>query len=253
MKQDPISVVSVSAPRQKLTPALAGLAGALMLSFLANVPASAQGGAELDTSMKKLSYALGMRFGNQLREQLLQQGLGDADPAALAAGLRDVLAGVDSRVTADELRAAVEEVRELKLAERAALGEENQKKGEAFLTRNKDAEGVVTLDSGLQYRILNAAEGTKPMASDTVRVHYIGRLLNGEEFDNSKKRGEPTEFQVDQVVAGWQEALQLMPAGSTWEVWVPSHLAYGENGQPGAIGPNETLHFDIELLEVMPK
>lgn len=206
---------------------------------------------QLETNLQKLSYGLGMRFGEQMKQQLLRQGLDEADPEAIAAGVLDVLRGVSSRVRPDELQAAAQAVQAAELKKRDAMASANKAKGEQFLARNASADGVVSLDSGLQYRILNAASGPRPTLDSKVRVHYIGRLLNGAEFDSSRARDEPAEFNLGAVIKGWQEVVQLMPAGSTWEAWIPSELAYGARGAGSNIGPNETLHFDIELIKVL--
>jgi FKBP-type peptidyl-prolyl cis-trans isomerase FklB len=122
--------------------------------------------------------------------------------------------------------------------------------GDAFLTANKNKPGVVTLPDGLQYKVLVAGKGPKPTANDMVVVHYAGKLVNGTEFDSSYKRGEPATFPVNGVIAGWVEALQLMPVGSTWELYIPASLAYGDQGAPPVIGPNETLIFKVNLIEI---
>ena len=222
----------------------------LLLGTLSVSPAMAQGDSELDTPMKKFSYALGMRFGAQVREQIMQQGLRDIEPDAFAIGVRDILSGLDSRVTEEELREAFAAIRTKMQEDLAARAQESLERGQAFLAENKNAEGVVALDSGLQYRIVQEGTGPKPGPGDEVQAHYTGKLLNGEEFDSSVARGEPVRLHVAQVIPGWQEALVMMPAGSIWELWIPSNLAYGEQGSPPTIGPNETLYFRIELLEV---
>jgi FKBP-type peptidyl-prolyl cis-trans isomerase FklB len=130
------------------------------------------------------------------------------------------------------------------------VGEKNVKEGETFLAANKKKEGVVTLPSGLQYKILKTGDGPKPTKDQTVKCHYRGTLIDGTEFDSSYKRGEPTEFPVGQVIKGWTEALQLMPVGSKWQLFIPSDLAYGPNGAGQMIGPNVTLIFDIELISI---
>jgi FKBP-type peptidyl-prolyl cis-trans isomerase FklB len=128
--------------------------------------------------------------------------------------------------------------------------DKNKTAGDAFLAANKNKPGVVTLPDGLQYKIIKAGNGPKPTANDTVTVNYAGTLINGTEFDSSYKRGQPATFPVNGVIAGWTEALQLMPVGSTWELYIPSELAYGQNGAPPVIGPNETLIFKVELLGI---
>ena len=208
---------------------------------------------KLETDVQKLSYGIGQRFGEQLHNQLLQQGLEEADTDALVAGIRDILAGMSSRVSPEELDAAVKSLRAVKEAERAVASSRNKARGLAFMDVNKDAKDVVTLENGIQYRVLNAAEGEKPSAESEVKVHYIGRLLSGQEFDSSKSRGEPAQFSLGAVIKGWQEVVQLMPVGSTWEVWIPPQLAYGDRGAGRNIGPGETLHFDIELLDIIKK
>jgi len=206
---------------------------------------------KLETDLQKLSYGLGMRFGEQLKQQLLRQGLSEADPRAIAAGVLDVLRGTNSRVSPGELQAAAAAVQAAELKKREAMAATNKEKGEQFLARNQSADGVVTLGNGIQYRVIQRAEGSKPTLESKVRVHYVGRLLNGKEFDSSKARGKPAEFNLGAVIKGWQQIVQQMPAGSMWEVWIPPEFAYGTRGAGRNIGPNETLHFDIELLEVL--
>jgi FKBP-type peptidyl-prolyl cis-trans isomerase FklB len=171
------------------------------------------------------------------------------DTEAIAMAIEDVLRGNDLRVSMEDMQVAATAYQNELNAEKLAAGAENQAAGEKFLEENSDREGVVVLDSGLQYRIVKAGTGESPTETDTVTVHYRGRLLDGTEFDSSYGRGQPTELGVGQVIPGWQEALQLMPVGSKWEVWIPASLAYGSQGA-GSIGPNETLHFDIELIEI---
>ena len=130
------------------------------------------------------------------------------------------------------------------------IAEKNKKEGDAFLEANKKKDGVITLPSGLQYKIIKEGSGPKPTATQTVKCNYRGTLIDGKEFDSSYKRGEPTEFPVGQVIKGWTEALQLMPVGSKWQLFIPSNLAYGENGGGSMIGPNAALIFDIELISI---
>lgn len=131
-----------------------------------------------------------------------------------------------------------------------SIQDKNKAEGEAFLAKNKNKPGVVTLPDGLQYKIIIEGNGAQPAGNDQVTVHYAGRLINGTEFDSSYKRGEPTTFPVNGVIAGWVEALQLMKAGSTWELYIPANLAYGEQGAPPLIGPNQTLIFKVNLIDV---
>ena len=202
----------------------------------------------LESSLERLSYMLGYRIGVSLHGQ----GMQDIDPAVLAAAIEDALNQRDPRLTAEEMQAAEAEYRAGLASAQAREAEANLAAGEAFLASNAGNEGVVEMPGGLQYRILRAGEGPKPAADDRVVVHYRGRLLDGTEFDSSYRRGEPAEFMVGGVVRGWQEALQAMPKGSRWEVWIPATLAYGERGAGGAIGPNQTLHFEIELIDIKP-
>jgi FKBP-type peptidyl-prolyl cis-trans isomerase len=205
----------------------------------------------LKTDKDKASYAIGVNIGSSMH----QQGV-DVDPDMLALGLKDAMGGGKKLLTDDEMKAAltglrdrVGKVQEEKMAQAAAA---NKKEGDAFLAANKTKEGVVTLPSGLQYKILKAGTGPKPTATDTVICNYKGTLINDTEFDSSYKRGQPATFPVGQVIKGWTEALQLMPVGSKWQLFVPSDLAYGDRGAGPDIGPNATLIFEVELLSIKP-
>jgi FKBP-type peptidyl-prolyl cis-trans isomerase len=208
--------------------------------------------APLTTTKDKFSYALGMGLGSTLRRQSVE-----VDPAVLVRGLKDALAGGKLALTEEEARAAVMEVQnQLRQKEEAKMKAEsaaNQKEGEAFLAANKAKDGVVTLPSGLQYKVLQAGSGPKPAATDSVVCNYRGTLINGTEFDSSYKRGEPATFPVNGVIKGWTEALQLMPVGSKWQLFVPANLAYGERAPGPEIGPNSTLVFEVELLSIEDK
>lgn len=223
------------------------LAMAILVGWQAN--ALAQSGPELATDKQKFSYGIGLQVGQSLSQTLKQRRLTDIDAEALALGIRDVLEEGELRLDVEELRAAAAKYQEQMLRDQAAAADVNAKSGEQFLEKNGTRDEVVVLDSGLQYRVVENGTGEMPTETDTVVVHYRGRLLDGTEFDSSYGRGEPTELQVAQVIPGWQQALQLMPTGSHWEVWVPATLAYGNRGA-GDIGPNQTLHFDIELIEI---
>ncbi len=183
----------------------------------------------------------GKRLGESLRKQSVP-----FDPALLARGMKDGLAGGKTLLTDQEAQAAMEEVRSDLIKKQQAAG---KKEGDDFLAVNKGKEGVVVLPSGLQYKVLQAGTGPKPTASDTVACNYRGTLINGTEFDSSYKRGQPSKFAVNGVIKGWTEALQLMPVGSKWQLFVPSDLAYGEQGGPG-IAPNTTLIFEVELVSI---
>jgi FKBP-type peptidyl-prolyl cis-trans isomerase FklB len=206
----------------------------------------------LATDKEKDSYALGLNIGRGLSKQPVE-----LDAAAVARGLKDAMAGskpllTEEEVTADlkQLQDQVKKATEAKMQE---LGAENQKAGAAFLAENKDKEGVVTLPSGLQYKILTQGTGPKPAATDTVVCQYKGTLLDGTEFDSSYKRGQPATFGVGRVIKGWTEALQLMPVGSKWQLFIPADLAYGDRGAGSVIPPNATLIFEVELVSIQGK
>ena len=202
---------------------------------------------QFTTPQAQASYGIG----RQLAEQLASNPFEGIDAAAVAAGVTDVLVGVASQVSDEDLNAAFALIREQMQAKSADQHKDVVAAGEAFLAENAKKDGVVTLESGLQYEILTAGEGEKPSASATVRTHYHGTLLDGSVFDSSVDRGEPAEFPVNGVIAGWTEALQLMPTGSKWRLTVPHNLAYGERGAGGKIGPFTTLVFDVELLDIV--
>jgi FKBP-type peptidyl-prolyl cis-trans isomerase len=219
----------------------------------ASTAAKGTGGAlTLKTPKDKFSYALGMNLGTSLHKQSV-----DIDPAILAQGLRAAMTGAKPLMTIEEAQAALAEVqndlRKKQMEKMQAAGEANKKEGDAFLAANKTKEGVVTLPSGLQYKILKAGTGPKPTANDSVVCNYRGTLINGTEFDSSYKRGQPATFPVTGVIKGWTEALQLMPVGSKWQLFIPSSLAYGERGAGAEITPNATLIFEVELMSIQPK
>ncbi len=206
----------------------------------------------LKTPRDKASYAIGLNIGKGLRRDSV-----DIDPSILLRGLKDAMAGGKPLLTDDEVKAAMvaiqNDVRKRQEAKMAIAGDENKKVGDAFLAENKTKEGVVTLASGLQYKILKQGTGPKPSATDSVVCNYKGTLIDNTEFDSSYKRGQPATFPVGQVIKGWTEVLQLMPVGSKWQVFVPSELGYGVRGAGGGIGPNATLIFEIELLSIQGK
>lgn len=203
---------------------------------------------------ERSSYAIGAYFGRFLQNQAMDAN--DIDSNILMQGLKDAMAG-KTQMTDEEQRATLTQLQsaaQAKVAERRKTeSAANQKEGEAFLAANKTKEGVTTTPSGLQYKVLTAGTGPKPAASDTVVCNYKGTFINGTEFDSSAKHGGPATFQVGGVIKGWTEALQLMPAGSKWQLFVPSSLAYGEQGFGRDIPPNETLIFEVELLSIQPK
>ncbi len=211
--------------------------------------AAADDAPTLDTTKQKFSYGVGLRVAQMLYSQGIAPNI-DVDAMALA--LKDLMAGQSPRVSNDEIEAATIAYQEELIAMREQAAEEARQIGASFLAENATRDGVETTESGLQYAVRTAGDGASPRADDTVVVHYRGKLLDGTEFDSSHNRGAPATFQVGQVIAGWQEAIQLMKPGAVWEVWIPAELAYGAHGAGGVIGPNETLHFEIELLEVQP-
>ncbi|MEM9140831.1 MAG: FKBP-type peptidyl-prolyl cis-trans isomerase [Pseudomonadota bacterium] len=200
----------------------------------------------LDTPAAQYSYAIGTQIGGSVA----QGDVPDLDIDALVLGLRDVLGGVDPKLTEDQIAAAMTELQNAMQASAVAAANKALADGQAFLEENKGKDGITTTESGLQYRVENAGDGDSPKATDTVSVHYEGRLLDGSVFDSSYERGAPATFGVTQVIPGWTEALQLMKPGAKWEVWLPSDIAYGERGAGGDIGPNEVLNFTIELIEI---
>jgi FKBP-type peptidyl-prolyl cis-trans isomerase FklB len=213
--------------------------------------------APFKTRKEKFSYALGMDIGTQVGGNLKKQSV-EVDWNLTAEGLKDAMSGGKTRLTQEEAKAVLDEVQaevrkeqQEKMQQAAAT---NKAEGEKFLAANKTKEGVVTLPSGLQYKILKAGDGAKPTASDQVVCNYRGTLINGTEFDSSYKRGQPATFGVGQVIKGWTEALQLMPVGSKWQLFIPSNLAYGERPDPrSGLEPNATLIFEVELLSIVDK
>lgn len=194
--------------------------------------------------LDKVSYC----FGLSIASNLLSSGVNSINTEAFVDALRTVYAGQMPEIKPEEANQILQDYFNKLQNERGKAAKEA---GEQFLNDNKNKEGVVTLASGLQYKIISAGNGAIPKSNDTVKCHYEGRLINGAVFDSSIRRGEPAEFPVNGVIAGWVEALQLMPVGSKWQLYIPSDLAYGPHGAGQAIGPNETLIFDIELLDIV--
>ncbi len=211
--------------------------------------ASAQGAPALTTEKEKLSYAMGMDLGVQLKSRSVE-----IDPALFGRGLADALSGGKTLLTEDEAKAVISELQKTMAVKQAAAaklaGESNRAEAEAFLAANKARPDVVTLPSGLQYKILTAGAGKTPTLADTVVCQYRCSLVSGKEVDSSYKRGQPVTLAVKGAIKGWTEALQLMPAGSKWQLFVPPDLAYGPRGGGGDIGPNAALVFEIELLAI---
>jgi FKBP-type peptidyl-prolyl cis-trans isomerase FklB len=213
----------------------------------------------LKTQKDRASYAIGVNIGKGLHRDAV-----DVDPAILSRGLRDGLSGGKTLLTDEEMKGALmalqtdvrkkQEVKNKELQQQMLqVGETNKKEGEAFLAANKTKDDVVALPSGLQYKILKEGTGPKPAATDSVVCNYKGTLLDNTEFDSSYKRGQSATFQVGQVIHGWTEALQLMPVGSKWQLFIPAELAYGQQGSGPGIGPNATLIFEVELLSIQGK
>lgn len=216
----------------------------------ASISVQAQEKVELKDAKQKASYAIGMDIGSNFKRQEI-----DVDPKSLAAGLADAISG-KTQMTEAESREVLNEFRTqmmAKMQEREkTAGDKNLKAGEAFLAANAKKEGVKTTASGLQYKVIKSGDGKgkTPKPTDTVKVHYHGTTIDGTVFDSSVERGEPAEFPVNGVIAGWTEVLQLMKEGDKWQVFIPANLAYGERSPSPKIGPNSTLIFDVELLQV---
>jgi FKBP-type peptidyl-prolyl cis-trans isomerase FklB len=221
----------------------------VILGFLFLVSqAHAQETSLLKNQKDKVSYIIGMDIGNNLKKQSI-----DVDPNILAKGVKDALSGAKPLLAEKEIQETMGAFQKEMMAKRQEVAKQNKKDGETFLADNKKKEGVKTLPSGLQYKVIKAGTGKKPKSTDTVTVHYRGTLINGTEFDSSYKRGQSVSFQVSGVIPGWTEALQLMEEGAKWQLFIPSNLAYGERGAGGAIGPNATLIFEVELVSIQER
>jgi len=222
----------------------------LPLLFFVTVPVLADGTNQFASDSEREGYALGMNMGGSLKQNAI-----DLDTDAFVRGMKDALAGTpalteaDMHATIQKFQVGLRAKQQQRMAEMQA---KNKAAGDAFLAGNKSKAGVITLDDGLQYQVISTGTGAMPAANDTVTVNYRGTLVDGTEFDSSYKRGQPAQFEVDHVIKGWTEALQKMPAGSKWKLFIPSNLAYGERGSPPTIQPNSTLIFEVELLSVQP-
>lgn len=213
--------------------------------------AAAETPIQLKTEKEQVSYRIGMDVGRSLKPVA-----GEVDIAILKRAIDDVLADkpllLNDEQAQQVMQAFSQRMQAKQQAEAEAKGKQNLAVETAFLTENGKKPGVVTTASGLQYQVLTAGTGAKPKADAFVRVHYAGTLLDGTKFDSSVDRGEPAQFVLNSVVPGWTEALQLMPVGSKYKLWIPSKLGYGEQGTPGGpIPPNATLQFDVELIEIV--
>jgi FKBP-type peptidyl-prolyl cis-trans isomerase FklB len=196
----------------------------------------------LKNQKEKVSYSIGLNIGRNLGSDLKKQSI-DIDPNMVAKGLQDALSGANPLLSN-------EEIQETMVAFQKEMSEKQKQRGEAFLAENKKKEGVKTLTSGLQYKVVKAGSGKKPKLNDTVTVHYRGTLIDGTEFDSSFRHGKPATFPVSGVIPGWTEALPLMEEGAKWQLFIPSKLAYGERGAGGLIGPNAALIFEVELVSI---
>jgi FKBP-type peptidyl-prolyl cis-trans isomerase FklB len=205
--------------------------------------------ALLQTSKEKQSYSMGADIGKRLKAQSIE-----IDTNAFTQGMKDALSEGKMLMTEEEIRESLtalqKELKEKQAEKTKLLGEKNKKEGEAFLAENKKKEGVITLPSGLQYKVIKEGTGKQPSADATVETNYRGTLVDGTEFDSSYKRGQSATFPVNGVIVGWTEALQLMKEGAKWQLFVPANLAYGERGAGNVIGPNATLIFEVELISV---
>ena len=213
----------------------------LVVSVFALLVTSAYAGDQFKTERDRIGYAIGMNIGLGFQKQHV-----DVDPAQVAAGLKAVLAGKDALLTEEEMAQTLKAFQQQLYQE---MVQRNTQESKAFLEKNAKAEGVVTLESGLQYKVLASGEGKSPKENSTVQVHYRGTLIDGTEFDSSYSRGKPASFPVNGVIPGWTEALKLMKEGDKWQLAIPSQLAYGERGNQ-RIPPNSALIFDVELIKV---
>lgn len=201
------------------------------------------------TEKEKLSYAVGFQIGGGVKQNIQQNGI-EVDNKVLLQAIADALNGETPALSMDEMRTVLENEQKKAIAKFQKQAEEAKAAGQKFLAENSKKEGVVTRESGLQYKVISTGKGKQAKATGSITAHYEGKLINGNVFDSSYRRGEPATFGVNQVIPGWQEVLPLMREGDKWQVFIPSDLAYGERGQGPIIGPNETLIFDIELIKV---
>jgi len=197
------------------------------------------------TDEDKASYAIGHQIGNGLKNQGI-----DANPDIIAAAIKDVVKNDKPKLTPEEMQEAIKKMQETATNKMKKVAEENKDKGTKFLEENKKKPDIKVTASGLQYQVVKEGTGEMPTDAQTVKVHYVGTLIDGAEFDSSVKRGKPAEFPVNRVIPGWTEALKLMKVGSKWKLYIPAALAYGEQGRP-SIPPNSVLIFDVELLEIL--
>jgi FKBP-type peptidyl-prolyl cis-trans isomerase FklB len=214
--------------------------GILSLFFITSTSA-----VELKTEEQKLSYALGVYFAQSINKQNF-----DIDNEQFLQAIEDILNNADLQMSQAEIQEALSKYQQKVAAERNNIAASNKAAGEKFLADNSKKDGVVTTDSGLQYKVIKEGDGEKPGVDSNIKVHYHGTHINGDVFDSSYERGEPISLSLNQVIKGWQEAVPMMKVGSKWKIFVPAELAYGERGAGASIQPNETLLFDIELLGI---
>ncbi len=229
---------------------LLGIAGVAATGLF--LTACNKGAPKLDTQKDKVSYIIGQNIGRSFKQQSLDAEL--IDLGKLRAGIEDAMAGKEGPLTQEEMAEVMNEFQQQIMARAdsisSAQGEANKTAGEEFLAKNAKEEGVVTLPSGLQYKVIKEGSGAKPKATSMVTVHYTGTLIDGTKFDSSRDRGQPATFPVNGVISGWTEALQLMSPGAHWMLYIPAELAYGDRAAGPEIGPNATLIFDVELISV---
>lgn len=217
---------------------------AILFSLILMLPAFSQA-AELKSANDKFSYAVGVQIGQSLKRDKL-----DINPAVISEAITDVLTDKKPQLSVQDMQAAIQAFQKKAAEKMNAIGEDNIIAGKKYLAANKKKKGIIETKSGVQYKVIKAGKGKSPTEKDQVVVHYRGTLIDGTVFDSSIDRGEPASFGVGQVIQGWKEILQLMKVGSKWEVTIPSDLAYGKNGAGGKIGPNATLIFEVELMEI---
>jgi FKBP-type peptidyl-prolyl cis-trans isomerase FklB len=224
-------------------------AAILAVTMLATAATAAD--SSLKDTKDKLGYGIGLDMGKTFKKQGLE-----INPDALLKGFKDGFSGAEPKLSEEEIKATFtavqQEMAKKQMEEATKISAKNSKEGADFLAANKKKAGITTTASGLQYKVITAGKGPKPAATSIVKAHYRGTLLDGTEFDSSYKRNEPAEFEVSQLIKGWTEALQLMPVGSKWQLFIPSDLAYGERGAGGTIPPNSALIFELELLSIQP-
>ena len=228
----------------KLKPMVFALAGLMTTAVFA-----ADAASDLTSNQQMVSYSIGVDLGRNMAKQKL-----DLDINSLSAGLKDGFSGTQLKLSEDKMKEVLMSFQKEFVAKRNAevqqKAQQTLKAGQDFLANNKKQPGVVTLPDGLQYKVMTMGTGPKPTQTDTVKVDYTGTLINGTVFDSSEKQGQPISFKVNQVIKGWTEVLQLMPVGSTWQVFIPADLAYGAQAVGNVIGPNETLIFTIHLISI---